>query len=126
MHESGENYLETILLLKRRNGTVRSVDIAAELGYSKASISRAMALLRESGHITMDRGGDIELTSLGEDTARSIYDRHCNISKYLEHSLGLDPETAEKDACRIEHIISEETFGCIREYVAKAEGPVSD
>lgn len=120
MHESGENYLETILLLKERasGGKVRSIDVATELGYSKASISRAMSVLRESGHVEMTPDGGIELTERGERKAEAIYERHCLISKYLETTLGLDPSIAEKDACRIEHIISPETFALIKEYVA--------
>lgn len=121
MHESGENYLETILLLKERNanGIVRSVDVAEELGYTKASISRAMRLLRESGHVQMNEDGNLELTPEGECKAKAVYERHRFISKYLEDTLALDAKIAEKDACRIEHIISPETFARIKAFVLK-------
>lgn len=121
MHESGENYLETILILQKRNGEVRSIDIAEELGYTKASISRAVSILRDDDYIVMNRRGAIEFTEKGRRTAEAIYERHLLISRFLECSLGLDHETAEKDACRIEHIISPETFRRIKTYVADAE-----
>lgn len=120
MQESGENYLETILILKKRRGEVRSIDIAEELGYSKPSISRAMGILKAQNYITMD-GGRIEFTEKGQAAAVSIYERHCLIGRFLEHSLGLDHETADKDACRIEHVISADTFARIKSYVNKAQ-----
>jgi len=117
MLESGENYLETILMLERRNGTVRSTEVAAALGYTKASVSRAMGLLRQSGYINMEDFGPISLTQAGRRKAEEIYERHCLITRFLELSLGVDHETAMADACRFEHDISTKTFEKIREYV---------
>lgn len=119
MHESGENYLETILLLKNKNGSVRSIDVAVELGYSKASISRAMGILKENGYIDIDHGGYIEFTDKGKETAESIYERHRLITRYLRETLGIDFETADQDACRIEHVISQAAFDKIKEWVEK-------
>jgi len=114
IQESGENYLETILLLRRRNGNVRSINIANELGYSKPSVSRAMGILKKAGYITMDASGFITLTDSGCRRAVEIYDRHCLITKYLMRTLGVDEQTAAADACRIEHVISGESFMRIR------------
>lgn len=109
IHESSENYLETILILKNRLGQVRSIDIATELNFTKPSISRAMKLLRENNYITIDNFGYISLTSKGLDIAEKIYKRHIAISKLLI-SLGVEQNIALQDACKIEHVISEETF----------------
>ena len=109
MQESGENYLETILMLKNRHGQVRSIDIANELGFSKPSISIAMKRLRENGYIEMDPQGWITLTDSGMQIAEKIYERHCVIAEILM-SLGVGQETAFQDACKIEHVISEESF----------------
>ena len=119
LHESGENYLETILLLQRRNGFVRAVDVANELGYTKASISRAMRILRENGYILIAHSGQITLTGAGMDKACDIYERHCVITQFLMQTLQLDLDAADADACRIEHVVSEETFERIREYVKR-------
>ena len=119
LHESGENYLETILLLQRRNGFVRAVDVANELGYTKASISRAMRILRENGYILIAQSGQITLTEAGMDKACDIYERHCVITQFLMQTLQLDMDAADADACRIEHVVSEETFERIREYVKR-------
>ncbi len=119
MQESGENYLETILLLKERNGSVRSIDIANELGYAKPSVSRAVGILKKDGLIVVDSGGLIELTEAGQQKADSIYERHRMISEYLVQTLHIDEVTAEADACRIEHVISGETFDKIKAYVEK-------
>lgn len=121
IHESGENYLETILLLQRRNGFVRSVDVANELDYTKASISRAMRILKENGYLTIARSGQITLTEKGMETACDIYERHCVITQFLVKALRLDPGTADADACRIEHVVSEETFARIRDYVQRED-----
>lgn len=121
MQESGENYLETILILQERNGSVRSVDIASELGYTKASVSRAMSILREGNYITMDSGGEIKFTEAGRALASDIYDRHRHITQFLEMALGVSPEIAAKDACRIEHIISPETSQAVKDYVHAKE-----
>ncbi len=121
MHESGENYLETILILQKRNGEVRSVDIAEELGYTKASISRAVGILKDSGYIAVGSGGRIEFTDKGQSAAEAIYQRHCRIGRFLEYTLDLDHDTADRDACRIEHIISQETFDRIKAFVQSAQ-----
>lgn len=117
IHESSENYLETILILKQEKGAVRSIDIAHHLEYSKPSISRAMGLLRENGYITTDKEGLIELTPAGQEIAMRMYERHQLLTKWLTQ-LGVSPETASEDACRIEHHISQETFDCLKAYIA--------
>lgn len=109
IHESAENYLETILILQKRNGNVRSVDIATELNYSKPSISNAMKQLSSNGYIKMDQNRMIILTDEGKNIAEKIYERHQLISEFLV-MLGVEQKTAVEDACRIEHVISEETF----------------
>ena len=119
MQESGENYLETILILQNRNGSVRSIDVARELSVSKPSVSRAMGILKDNGFITMETNGELNLTELGRARADAIYERHRFITKFLAEIVGVSPMTAESDACRIEHIISEETFEKIKEYLAR-------
>lgn len=116
IHESAENYLETILVLKQRNGSVRSVDIAAELEFSKPSVSIAMKNLRESNCITVNEDGFITLTEQGMKIAETVYERHTLFTKWLV-SLGVDKDIAAEDACRIEHVISEEAFSAIKHYV---------
>lgn len=120
LHESGEDYLETILILHNKTGYVRSIDIATELGYSKPSVSRAMGILKTNGYITVEPSGQILLTEEGRKKAESVYNRHLVITEFLE-SLGVSKENAELDACKIEHIISEETFSKIKENFAKRE-----
>lgn len=117
IYESGENYLETILLLEKQNGTVRSVDIATELDYSKPSISRAMGILKKAQYITMDKNGGIKLTDKGRERANRIYERHRLISEYLIKALDIDEDIATADACRIEHVISEDSFEKIKLWV---------
>ena len=117
MHESGEDYIETIYLLKKRNGSVRSVDVAQELGFSRPSVSRAVSLLKENGYISMTQDGFLELTKEGEQKAESVYDRHTNLTDFLILTADVDPKTAETDACRIEHIISQDTFLGIKKYL---------
>ncbi len=117
LQESGEMYLETILVLKKRFGYVRSIDIARELGVSKPSVSRAVSLLRENDYVAFDPNGMILLTDKGRGVAEKIYERHNVLSRCLE-GLGVSADTAAADACRIEHVISEETFSKIKEYVA--------
>lgn len=117
LQESGENYLETILVLKNRLGYVRSIDIATELGFSKPSISRAVGILKEAGYVVVEPTGNIVLTETGQEMANKVYERHIVISKFLELSLGVDKEIADKDACKIEHIISEESFSKMKEIV---------
>ena len=116
IHESAENYLETILMIKRRKGTVRSMDIVNDMAFSKPSVSVAMKRLRESGHITMDEQGYIELTELGLSVAERIYERHELIAK-LFMRLGVSEETAYEDACKMEHDISDESFEKLRAFV---------
>lgn len=115
IHESAENYLETILLLQRRNGSVRSIDIATELDFSKPSVSVAMRNLREDGYIQVDEHGLITLLSSGREIAERIMERHCILTGLLV-SLGVSEKTAEEDACRIEHVISSEAFEAIKKY----------
>lgn len=119
MRESGEMYLETILLLKKRQGVVRSVDIAREMGFSKPSVSRAMGILKKNGFITIDRSGEIELTATGQERAELIYDRHQTITTFLQLTLELSEEQTEEDACKIEHILSEEVFLKMKDYIKK-------
>ena len=113
LHESAENYLETILILQRKNGQVRSIDIAGELSFSKPSVSIAMKNLRENGYISVDKEGFITLLEKGKQIAETIYERHTLISDWLIH-LGVSPETAAEDACRIEHVISSESFEALK------------
>lgn len=113
--ESGENYLETILVLQQRLGTVRSIDIANELDFSKPSISRAMGILKKAGYIVMETNGNILLTEEGRKKAAAIYERHKILTGYFVRILGVSEETAEKDACRIEHILSAESFEKIKD-----------
>lgn len=115
IQESGENYLETILLLEMRNGTVRAVDIANELGYSKPSVTRAMSVLKKAGYVNQESYGTIRLTEAGRKRANEIYNRHVLIKEFLMTVLSLDADTAETDACRIEHIVSERTVERMRE-----------
>ncbi len=118
--ESAENYLETILILQKRNGTVRSIDIVNELEYTKPSVSIAMKHLRENGFIEMDRAGYITLCESGLAIAEKMYERHTLLSKWLT-SLGVSPETAADDACRIEHVLSTETFEAIKKHAENQE-----
>lgn len=116
IHESAEDYLETILMLKSKNGAVRSIDIVRELNYSKPSVSVAMKRLRENGYIEMDADGFISLLPPGEAIASRIYTRHRVLTKALIQ-LGVSPEVAAADACKMEHDLSEESFERIRAYV---------
>ena len=117
--ESGENYLETILMLKESKGSVRSIDIVRQMNFSKPSVSRAMSLLREHGYITMDKEGWIQLTESGMEVASRIYERHRLLTKWLM-ALGVSPEVAAEDACRMEHDISNETFEKLKAHIEKA------
>lgn len=114
IQESGENYLETILLLGMRNGTVRAVDIANQLGYSKPSVTRAMDVLKKAGLVEKEAYGNIYLTEEGRKRAVEVYDRHTLIKQFLMSVLSLDETTADTDACRIEHIISPKTLERMR------------
>lgn len=117
--ESSENYLESILMLKEEKGSVRSIDVARHLNFSKPSVSRAMSLLRENGYITMDKEGWIELTQSGLAIASSIYERHCLLTRWLT-ALGVPPEIAAQDACRMEHDVSRETFEKLKAHIEKS------
>lgn len=119
IHESAENYLEAILMLKEEKGHIRSIDIVRHLDFTKPSISRAMSLLKSNGYVTVDKEGWIELTDKGMQIARKVYERHSFISKWLT-SIGVPADTAAEDACRIEHDISEETFAKIKEFVSES------
>lgn len=116
-HESEEMYLETILLLKQKKSTVRSVDVVEALDYAKSSVSRGMNLLSKNGYITLDHvTGDIEFTAKGLEKAKNVYERHRCITKALE-KIGAAPDMAEENACRIEHVISEELFEIIKKFI---------
>lgn len=119
MQESGEMYLETILVLKNKNGSVRSVDVARALSFSKPSVSRAIGILKEDGYVSVEDNGELNLTEEGLARAGAIYERHRYITKFLSDVLGVPHEVAEADACRIEHIISQETFEKVKEYLAR-------
>lgn len=116
IQESAENYLETILILSQRKGSVRSIDVAAELGFSKPSVSIAMKNLREKGCVTVDGDGLLFLTEQGKRIAERVYERHTLFTEWLI-SLGVDEKTAAEDACRIEHVISAESFQAIKRHV---------
>lgn len=115
IQESAENYLETILILQKRKGNVKSIDIVTELNYSKPSISNAMKNLSNEGYICMDENKFITLTDAGREIAERMYERHQLISKFLM-KLGVSEDVALEDACRIEHVISDETFQKIKEH----------
>ena len=115
IQESGEDYLEAILKLKQEHGTVRSIDIARELNYSKPSVSRAMGILKERGLIHIEER-EITLTEEGMKIAERIYGRHRFLQKFL-CELGVDPQTAENDACRMEHVLSEDSYQKLKQFV---------
>ena len=121
IHEAAENYLETIYMIRRRDGSCRSVDVASELGYSKPTISVMMKNLRENGYIRIDDGGELILTESGMEIALRMFERHEIISKVLM-MMGVSEETARKDACKIEHDISNETFEAIKKHLLRVEG----
>jgi len=114
LHASGEDYLEAILILHKKTGMVRSVDLARHMGYSKPSISHAVSILREGGFLTMDIDGFLHLTDSGREIAEKIYDRHQLFTKMLI-AVGINPVIAEQEACRIEHNISQDSFEKIRD-----------
>ena len=117
VHESGEMYLEAILVLTKKNGSVRSVDVSEYLGYSKPSVSRAMGILKNGEYIVIDKDGTITLTENGRQIAEKIFERHTLLSRLLM-KLGVSEETATADACRLEHAISDESFQAIKRYTA--------
>ena len=120
IHESAEDYLESILVLRERRGQVRSIDVVNELGYSKPSVSIAMKKLRESGYISMDTDGSITLNESGLEIASRIYGRHKTITRFFV-LLGVDPAVAAEDACKVEHDLSDETFSRLKEFVERTE-----
>ena len=124
IQESAENYLETILILSNSHPVVRSVDVAAELGFKKSSVSVAMKKLRENNHILVSPEGYITLTETGKEIADRIYERHTLLSSWLEQ-LGVDPKTAVNDACRIEHVISAESFEAIKRHIQEKTSKAS-
>lgn len=117
MHESGEDYIETIYLLKKKKGSVRSIDVANELNFSRPSVSRAVGILKEDGLLTVEADGELVLTEMGLKKAKSVYEKHTNLTKFLMLTAGVNEDIAETDACRIEHIISPETFKGIKKFL---------
>lgn len=120
IQRSGEDYLETIYILQQRTGYVRSIDIAKEMNYSKPSVSNGMRILRELGYITMAQDGQIKLTKNGLNRAKEVYARHLLIREFFIKKLGVNAATAEIDACKIEHIISDETYEKLQEFMGGA------
>ena len=116
LHESAEMYLETIYSLSKVNSTVRSIDVAEALGYSRPSVSRAVGLLKNDGYLTMDKDGFLSLTEKGTETADKIYERHTILTAALM-ALGVEKETAAEDACKIEHDISDRSFEAIKKHM---------
>ena len=120
LHASGEDYLETILVLHKKTGMVRSVDVARHMEVSKPSVCHAVATLRDGGFLTIDEAHFLHLTDVGREVAERIYERHCFFTEQLI-AAGVDPKTAEADACRIEHIISDESFDRLKESAAQKQ-----
>lgn len=118
LQESGEMYLETIYILTKKNHDVRSLDVAEYMNFSKPSVSRAVSLLRQGGYITVDSDGYLHLTDLGGQIATKIYERHTLLTEFLIQ-LGVDQETAEADACKIEHDISDKSFEAIKNHARR-------
>lgn len=118
MHESGEMYLETIYVLGQKQQNVRSIDVAEEMGFSKPSVSRGVSILKQQGYLTVDGNGFLELTDSGMDLAKKIYERHTVLTEALVR-LGVNPEIAQQDACKMEHIISDETLNAFKRHMGK-------
>ena len=118
LQESGEMYLETIYILSRENKNVRAVDVSEHMGYSKPSVSRAVGILKKAGYLTTDKNGYLILTDIGIEAAEKTYERH-NTLKKLFMGLGVSEETASEDACKVEHVISDETFEAIKKHILK-------
>ena len=117
MYESGENYLETIYVLKEKMGSVRSIDVVRELNFSKPSVSRAVGLLKEDGYLVVDEDGFLELTEKGQEKAESVYEKHRVLTSFFMKVADVSKEIAEKDACRLEHIISPEIYSGIKRFL---------
>lgn len=113
LQESGQMYLETIYVLTRKSSSVRSIDVGEHMGFSKPSVSRAVGLLKEGGYITVDKDGFLHLTDVGEELAEKIYERHTILTRFLT-GIGVDQETANEDACKMEHCISDVTLNAIK------------
>ena len=118
LFESGEMYLETILILSRKGKIVRAIDVGDYMGFSKPSVSRAVALLKSGGYVTVDENGFLSLTGAGREVAEKIYERHTVLTDFL-CSIGVEKEIAAEDACKIEHDISSESFGAIKRLMEK-------
>ena len=118
IQESGEMYLETILILSKQQEHVRSIDVGEHMGFSKPSVSRAVGLLKAGGYISVDEGGYLTLTELGLELATKIYERHNILTNFLT-TIGVDRETAAQDACKIEHVLSDESLEAIKRYISK-------
>lgn len=116
LHESAEMYLETIYLLTKQTPHVRSIDVAEHMGYSKPSVSRAVGLLKQGGYVINDEDGFLALTEKGYETAALVFERHTVLTKLLT-TIGVDPDTAAEDACRIEHVISDQTLDAIKRFL---------
>ncbi|MDR3766748.1 MAG: metal-dependent transcriptional regulator [Butyricicoccus sp.] len=125
IQESAENYLEAILMIQKQKGSCRSIDVAQFLSFSKPSVSRAMSLLRENGYVIMDENGLLSLTDAGREIAERMLERHELLTEWLTR-LGVHPDTAQADACRIEHVISSETFDRIKAHIARHAAPPQD
>ena len=120
IHESGEMYLETILILSQKMDHVRSIDVVEHMGFSKPSVSRGMKILREQKLIEVDGAGYLTLTDAGREIAEKIYERHTFLSTFIA-KLGVDSQVAAEDACKMEHVISDETFAALKRHIANAE-----
>ena len=118
LYESAEMYLETIYQLSRERGTVRSVDVAESMGYSKPSVSRAVGLLKQGGYLVMEKDGALTLTESGLEIAQKVFERHTILTNLLIR-LGVSPETAAEDACKMEHVISDETFEAMKRHISQ-------
>ena len=118
LHESGEMYLETIYVLSKERPAVRAIDVGEHMGFSKPSVSRALSLLKESGHVTVDANGHLSLTKTGTAVAEKIFERHTILTRIIM-ALGVDEETASNDACKMEHVISDRTFEAFKKHLAE-------
>ncbi|MBQ6927875.1 MAG: metal-dependent transcriptional regulator [Oscillospiraceae bacterium] len=118
LHRAGEDYLKAILILQQKDGAVRSLDVAEMLGVTKPSVSRAMKLLRDGGFLTMDADKLIRLTDVGREAAEAVYEKHCVLKRCLI-SMGVDPDAADQDACRMEHVICPETLDKMKAFVCR-------
>jgi Mn-dependent DtxR family transcriptional regulator len=121
IHKSGEDYLETILILQRQTGHVHAIDVAGELGFSKPSVSKALGLLKKSGHVCVSSEGHITLTDAGHKAAAAVYERHVLLRRFLVDVLSVSPETAEIDACKVEHMLSAESVDKLKIFMQSRE-----